>query len=126
MAEIAVDVVAAPPSSLPTPRNGGGSGVVNQVIIPGLLRVYGLTAASTNAASQYVLVFEGRTLPADGVAPLFFVPVAANATDGISWGTNGRIFRSGLILCTSSTNATKTLNTTGDTFFDVQYDYITS
>ena len=36
---------------------------------------------------------------------------------------NGREFESGLVICNSSTDATKTIGS-ADTFFDVQYDVI--
>ena len=115
------DAVEQGISAYPSPLNYARAAVANQVIIPGPIRVEGFTAASTNSGSQYVLAFDAMELPAEGAVPLFFLPVTANAVAAAYWGARGRIFLRGLVLCTSSTNATKTINATADTFLDVQY-----
>lgn len=107
---------------LPTPRNQTANAKVNQLVLSQACRVYGFTCFSTNAAAQFVLMFEQMTLPADGTVPLMPFSIAAATNLGVLFGKTGRVFRSGFVLCTSSTSATKTLNATVDTFMDVQYD----
>lgn len=107
---------------LPTPRNQNAGVKVNSLVLPQACRVYQFTAFSSNAAAQFVLAFEQTGLPADGVVPLMAFLVAITAHIQITFGHNGRVFRSGFVLCTSSTSTTKTINATADTFFDVQYD----
>ena len=93
------------------------------IVLPGHLVVYGFTVYSTKVAAQFGNVFDNATLPADGQVPLFSFPILANNLGAFSWGTTGREFMSGLVLCNSSTDATKTLGS-ADCFFDVQYDLI--
>ena len=81
--------------------------------------LYGLTVTNTKASAQFVLMFEGRTLPADTTVPIIAKSVPANDAVGFNWFP-GRAFSSGLILCNSSTNATKTIGS-ADCLFDVQY-----
>lgn len=95
----------------------------NSILIPGHLVVYGFTVYSTKASSQFVNVFDQATLPADTAVPLWSWPLAANNGVGFSWAPQGRQFERGLVLCNSSTDATKTIGS-ADTFFDVQYDLI--
>lgn len=107
---------------LPTPRNLNDYTKVNQLLLPQACRVYQFTAFSSNAAAQFVLMFDTGVLPADGVAPAMAFLVAITSHIQVTFGHNGRVFRSGLSLCTSSTSVTKTINATADTLFDVQYD----
>jgi hypothetical protein len=81
--------------------------------------LYGLTVTNTNAAAQYVLGFDARTLPGDGAVPLFGYKVPAGDALPLTW-IPGRTFFSGIILCNSSTQATKTIGA-ADCLFDVQY-----
>ena len=93
------------------------------VVLPGHLVVYGFTVYSTKASAQFVNVFDNATLPADTAVPFFSWPLGANNGVGFSWAPQGREFVSGLVLCNSSTDATKTIGS-ADCFFDVQYDLI--
>jgi len=106
------------PQSAPTGK------LANQFIATGYLRVYGFSVFSSNAATQYVLMFDASSLPADTAVPLMAFPVSASANVGLYFGPMGRIFQRGLVLCTSSTSTTKTLNATADAFFDVEYDWL--
>ena len=92
-------------------------------IVPGNLLVYGFTVYSTKAASQFLNVFNASALPADTAVPLFSWPLLTNNGVGFSWAPNGRRFHSGLVLCNSSTDATKTIGS-ADCFFDVQYSVL--
>ena len=109
------------PDYVPTNFNRGV--VRTSIVLPGHLVVYGFTFTNTNAAAQFVLAFDAATLPADGAVPLLGASCSGSDAKGFSWGTNGREFLSGLVLCNSSTLATKTLGS-ADCLFDVQYDVI--
>jgi hypothetical protein len=105
------------------PTNFNRQVLLASVVLPGDLLVYGCTVYSTNAAAQFVNFFDNSALPADGAVPLFSWPLAAHNGVGFSWAPNGRRFYAGLVLCNSSTDATKTIGA-ADCFFDVQYDLI--
>lgn len=122
--EVVEVVEAGAGQPFPTPRNQNAGAKVNNLVLPQACRVYQFTAFSSNAAAQFVLVFEQTSLPADTAVPLMAYLVAITSHIQITYGEHGRVFRSGFVLCTSSTSTTKTINATADTFFDVQYDRI--
>ena len=93
------------------------------IVLPGHLVVYGFVVYNTKGSSQFLTAFDAATLPAETAVPLFSWALAANTGVGFSWAPQGREFLSGLALCNSSTDATKTIGS-ADCFFDVQYDVI--
>lgn len=115
---------ASNPIDRNSPQSPFTGKLVNQLIITGYLRVYNITAFSSNAGSQFILMFDASSLPADTAVPLMAFPVSASSNVGLYYGSGGKIFQRGLVLCTSSTATTKTLNATADTFFDVTYDWL--
>jgi hypothetical protein len=106
----------------PGPLNFNTGRLANSVLVPGRIVVYGVTLYSSNAAAQWFQFFDANTIPADGAVPLFVWNMSAHAGIGFGWQPNGRQFQTGLVICTSSTEATKTINATADSFFDVQFD----
>lgn len=107
-----------------SPQSASVGKLANQFIVTGYLRVYGFSVFNSNAGSQYILMFDASSLPADTAVPLMAFPVATVANIGLYFGPMGRIFQRGLVLCASSTSTTKTLNATSDCFFDVEYDWL--
>jgi hypothetical protein len=95
----------------------------NAIVVPGNIVVAGWTVYSTKASSQFLNVFDANTVPADASVPLFSWPLAANNGVGFAFPGNGRRFKTGLVLCNSSTDATKTIGS-ADCFFDVQYNTV--
>jgi hypothetical protein len=93
------------------------------VVLRGHVVVYGFTVTNTNAAAQFLLMFDSATLPADGAVPLIGKSMSASDAVGFSWAPQGREFVSGLVLCNSSTQATKTIGA-ADCLFDVNWDLI--
>ena len=83
-------------------------------------KLYGLTVTSTNANAQFIQVFDAASLPADTSVPLFTLNVAANSPVGLYYGSVGRAFEQGIVICNSSTQGTKTIGS-ADCLFDVQY-----
>lgn len=84
---------------------------------PGVL--FGFTAYSSNVAAQFILIFDSATLPADATIPECVFTVAATANLGVQW-IPGRTFRTGIVICNSTTGPTKTIGA-ADTFFDAQF-----
>lgn len=107
-----------------SPQSSQVGKLTNQWIQGGYLRVYGINVYSSNAATQYLLMFDSQTLPADTAVPLMAFSMAAKSNLGIYFGEMGRIFQRGLVVCTSSTDTTKTINATADCFVDVVYDWL--
>jgi len=95
--------------------------LTNSIVVPGRICVYGFTVYSTNASAQKILCFDANSVPADTAVPLFAWAVSANSGVGFAFPPQGRQFQTGLVLCNSSTDATKTIGA-ADTFFDVQFD----
>ena len=109
------------PDYVPTNFNRGV--LRASIVIPGHLVVYGWTVTNTNAATQFLNVFDSATLPADTSVPLIAPKLPAADAQSFSYAPQGREFLQGLTLCNSSTQATKTIGS-ADCFFDVQYDLI--
>lgn len=107
-----------------SPQSASVGKLANTFIATGYLRVYGFSVFSSNASSQFILMFDASTLPADTAVPLMAFPISNSANLGLYFGPMGRIFQRGLILCSSSTSTTKTINATADCFFDVEYDWL--
>ena len=82
--------------------------------------LFGFSVFNSNASTQFVLVFDANTVPANGATAIGVFPVATISTVGVSFGTPGRWFRQGIILANSSTEPTLTLGS-ADCFFDAQY-----
>ncbi len=102
------------------PENFVSGRLASSVVVPGNIVVYGFTVYNSGAA-QYLLVFDANTVPAESAVPLFSMALAATTAVGVAWPSNGRRFKTGLVLVASSTDKTKTINATPDCFFDVQY-----
>ena len=81
--------------------------------------LYGFTVYSSNAAAQFVQVFDLTTLPATGAVPAVVFTVAATAQLGVEW-IHGRPFKTGCVIVNSTTAPTYTAGA-ADSFFDVQY-----
>lgn len=90
-----------------------------RVVKTGTGILYGLVVTNTKASAQFVQVFDASAVPADGAVPLFSKSIPATDAIGIQW-LPGRTFLTGLVVCNSSTSATKTVGS-ADCLFDVQF-----
>lgn len=102
------------------PLNKNSNGYRRHISVqsgPGVL--FGFTVYNSNAAAQFIQVFDASQLPADGVAPnvLFTVPGSGNL---FVQYVPGRRFEVGIVICNSTTGATKTIGAQ-DCWFDAQY-----
>jgi hypothetical protein len=103
------------------PLNFSAAALRNAVVVPGRIVVYGFTVYNTNAAAQYLNVFDANAVPADATVPLLSWALAAHSGVGFGFTPRGRQFQTGLVLCNSSTDTAKTIGS-ADCFFDVQFD----
>jgi hypothetical protein len=74
-----------------------------------------------SSADQYILVFDSASLPAEGTVPTLVIEATAGSTFGYTApNLYGRTFSTGIVICNSSTAATKTIG--GSTcLFDINY-----
>jgi hypothetical protein len=84
---------------------------------PGAL--FGWSFTNTNAAARYLQFFDAVTVPADTAVPLISILVAIGASDVRSL-IRPRVFLKGIVVCNSSTGATKTVGA-ADSIVDIQY-----
>lgn len=105
------------------PQNYFLPALAASIVLPGRLLVLGFTVYNSKASAQYLNMFDASTLPADTAVPIFSWALAAHSGVGFGYAPNGRQFREGLVLCNSSTDATKTIGS-ADCFFDVQYTFL--
>lgn len=83
--------------------------------------LYRLSGYNSNVAAQYVQVFDAASLPANGSTPLIVFQVGGGESFDRDFGLRGRAFANGIVVCSSSTLATKTLGAASDMWFDAQY-----
>ena len=102
------------------PQNYNSPALTNQIVLATPGRLFGFTATSTDAAAQFILVFDEEGLPADGAVPLFALNASATSAAATYFGTAGRWFNRGVVICNSTTQGSKTIGA-ADTLFDVQF-----
>lgn len=85
--------------------------------------LYRVTMLNTNVAAQFMQLHDAAALPANGAVPLLGLvrSVPAGGAVTLDFGDRGRAFAAGIVVCTSSTLATKTLGAAADAGFDAQY-----
>jgi len=101
------------------PDNKSSNVIAASIVIPQAHQLVGFTVNNTNASAQYILVFDQTTLPADGAVPVTSFTVPGASDKAVEWLRPRRMNR-GIVLCNSSTAATKTVGS-ADCFFDVQF-----
>lgn len=82
--------------------------------------LYGLTGYSSKATPQFIMLYDGTAVPANGVAPKVVITVPATSNFSIDFGPYGRKFDNGIVIYNSSTAPAKTIGS-ADCFFDAQY-----
>lgn len=82
--------------------------------------LYMLNGYNSNTSDQFIQLFDSATLPANATAPklTFYAPAESNFY--FDFGFYGRAFASGIVVCNSSTGATKTIGS-ADCWFDAQF-----
>ncbi len=85
---------------------------------PGTL--FGLTGYNSKASTQFILVHDSGSVPADTAIPVIMISVAASTPFSLDFGSLGRKFSKGIVLVNSSTGPTKTIGS-ADCWFDAQF-----
>ncbi len=82
-------------------------------------RLYGFTVYNSNAAQQFILIFDLDGPLTAGAVPKLIYTVAGSAVAVSYWGSVGRWFDRGIVFANSSTANTYTAGA-ADCWFDVQ------
>jgi hypothetical protein len=82
--------------------------------------VFGLTVYNDNAGTQWIQLHDSASTPANGAVPAVVFEILTQAARSLDLGSLGRRFASGIYVCNSTTDTTKTLGA-ADCLFDVQY-----
>jgi hypothetical protein len=83
-------------------------------------RLWGFSGYNSKGSAQFIQVHDAASLPADTAVPAVVITVAASSNFSIDFGTHGRQFATGIVICNSSTGPTKTIGS-ADCWFDVQH-----
>lgn len=83
--------------------------------------LFGLTAYNNNAGAQFIQLHDAASAPADTAVPVIVFEIASNTARSLDLGRLGRRFSSGIYVCNSSTDVTKTIGA-ADCLFDAQYE----
>jgi hypothetical protein len=92
----------------------------SRVIEPAPSRLYALSGINNNAAIRYIQIFDATALPADGAVPKIVIVAAAAANFSADFGIYGRKFLNGIVVCNSTTLATKTIGA-ADSWFNARF-----
>lgn len=86
------------------------SGLVASLIVKASSgNLYKIIGYNNLGSDQFIQIFNTTTLPADGVAPHIVQKVLANQNFEIDFGDVGIFLSTGIVVCNSSTVATKTI-----------------
>lgn len=83
--------------------------------------LFGLTGYNSKASTQFIQIHDAPALPSDGAIPDVVISVSAQSSFSLDYGSLGRRFSKGIVVCNSSTGPTKTIGS-ADCWFDVQYE----
>lgn len=100
--------------------NKSSSGLAASLVVSSIPAVlYGLTVYNGKASSQYIQIHDAASLPADTAVPVFPpFTIGSGETRTLEF-EEGRNFATGIVVCNSSTAATKTIGS-ADCMFDAQ------
>lgn len=81
--------------------------------------LYGLTGDNNRSSEQFIQIHDAASLPSDTAIPKIVFRVPATSSFSLDY-KKGREFQVGIVICNSSTEATKTIGT-ADCWWDVQF-----
>lgn len=102
------------------PLNHYSPAVTNSMVVktgPGIL--YGITVTNTLGSTQFFQVFDASSVPADGAIPILSKSLPASDAVGFNWFP-GRTFLVGIVVCNSTTIASKTIGS-ANCLFDANF-----
>ena len=82
-------------------------------------RLYSVTGYNSAVTDQYIQVHDAASLPANGAVPKLTLVAYAGTPFSFDF-TTGRICATGIVICNSSTAATKTIGS-ADCLIDCEY-----
>lgn len=82
--------------------------------------LYGLTGYNAKTSAQFIQVHDAAALPSDAAVPVISFTVPASSNFALDFGLRGRKFTTGIVVCNSSTQPTKTIGS-ADIWVDAQY-----
>ena len=106
---------AGAPSSATTPAYAAS---IIAKAAPGT--VYYVTGYNSGVSAKFIQIHDASALPADGAVPAVLLSVAGSSNFSLYFGTFGRYFSNGIVVCNSSTGPTKTIGA-ADCWIDVGY-----
>lgn len=112
---MSVNIQASPDSSYAPDNNHTRNLAASLVAKSGPGVLYGLSGYNSGAA-QFMQLHDSATVPANGVSPDEVIAIPATGNFSIDFGLYGKKFVNGIVICNSSTVATKTLGA-ADCFF---------
>ena len=86
---------------------------------PGTL--YSVTGYNDHTASQFIQLHDAASVPANGAVPKIVLAVGAKENFWYELKEFGRWFETGIVICNSSTCATKTVGS-ANCWWNAQYD----
>ena len=91
----------------------------SNVVSAATANLYGFYGYNSGSA-QYIQIHNASSLPADTAVPTIVIRAEAQRNFSFDAGTHPLYFSTGIVICNSSTIATKTIGS-ADCFFGVQY-----
>ena len=83
--------------------------------------LYGLTGYNSNTSAYWVQIFNKTTIPNDGSVPIIIIYVPGSSAFSYNTGDFPIAFSNGIVWCTSTTAATKTIGSSSDTWVNLSY-----
>lgn len=102
-------------------NNAASTAVAASLVIkgaPGCL--FTLSIHNNKGSTQYIQLHDSATLPADAAVPVLVINMATVTNNLLDFGAFGKTFTNGIVVCNSSTLATKTIGS-ADCFFSATF-----